>query len=223
MAFIPFVALVRKDLQLFFSDRRAVMLPSPCPSPSDRSSDRFPEARAGIPNAPRVKIAIVDEDGSADFEKRRGRGAGRQQSRRTVMTAEEAKSAVREGQKSVAIVLPKEFGERAARSMFRSAGKPELDVFFDPSRSVEVGMVRGILTQHVMQAVSQAVFSGESGGRFVDEQLAELEQSGMPADQKQRLRVMLLAMQASAGAVPRREPPWSAARLRCRIRCARRR
>ena len=206
MAIIPFVALVRKDLQLFFSDRRAVIVAFAVPIVIGSFIGTIAGGSGRNTEAPRVKIAIVDEDGSAVSKSVVAGAQADSTLAVTVMTAEEAKSAVRQGEKSVAIVLPREFGERAARSMFRSAGKPELEVFFDPSRSVEVGMVRGILTQHVMQAVSQAVFSGESGGRFVDEQLAELEQSGMPADQKQRLRVMLLAMQtfrrssAAAGA-----------------------
>ena len=195
MAIIPFLALVRKDLKLFFSDRRAVIVAFAVPIAIGSFIGSITGGSGRNADAPRVKVAIVDEDGSAISK---GVVAGAQADSSlavTVTTAEAAKSAVRQGETSVAVILPREFGERAARSMFRSDGKPELGVFFDPSRTLEVGMVRGILTQHVMQAVSQAVFSGESGSRFVTGQLTELERSGMPADQKQRLRVMLLGLQ----------------------------
>jgi ABC-2 type transport system permease protein len=195
MALIPFVALVRKDLQLFFSDRRAVIVAFAVPIAIGSFIGTITGGAGRNAEAPRVKIAIVDEDGSTVSKSIVAGAQADSNLAVTVTTAEGAKSAVRKGEQSVAVIVPREFGARATRSMFRSDGKPELDVFFDPSRTVEVGMVRGILTQHVMQAVSQAVFNGESSGRLVDEQLAELEQSGMPADQKQRLRVMLLGMQ----------------------------
>jgi ABC-2 type transport system permease protein len=195
MAIIPFLALVRKDLQLFFSDRRAVIVAFAVPIAIGAFIGAITDASSRPAEAPRVKIAIADQDGSVISKAVVAGAQADDNLALTVTTADEAKSQVRKGTTSVAVVLPKDFGERAARSMFRSDGKPELSVFFDPSRTIEVGMVRGILTQHVMQAVSQAVFSGESGGRFVDNQLAELESSGMPADQRQRLRVMLLGLQ----------------------------
>ena len=47
-------------------------------------------------------------------------------------------------------------------------------------------MVRGILTQHVMEAVSQEMFGGEQGKQLVEKTLPQIEASTtMPADQKQ--------------------------------------
>ena len=40
--------------------------------------------------------------------------------------------------------------------------------------------MRGILTEHVMQAVSREMFSGESGQKLVDDTLTQSRQSGMP-------------------------------------------
>ena len=52
-------------------------------------------------------------------------------------------------------------------------------------------MVRGVLTQHVMQAVSQEMFTGESGQKMVDDTLGRLDQLNLPAAQRELLRDIL--------------------------------
>ena len=57
-------------------------------------------------------------------------------------------------------------------------------------------MVRGILTQHVMESVSKEMFGGEQGRKIVDQTLPKIEQStSMPADQKRALVDMLNSVQ----------------------------
>ena len=65
MAIVPFVALVRKDLQLFFSDRRAVIVAFAVPIAIGSFIGSISGGSSRNTDAPRVKIAIVDEDGSA--------------------------------------------------------------------------------------------------------------------------------------------------------------
>jgi hypothetical protein len=121
-------------------------------------------------------------------------------------TTFEALERVRRSTGSVALILPHGFGESAGRSLFRpAAAQPrlQLGVLFDPSRTAEVGMVRGIFTEHAMQAVCQEMFSGATGRQNLRDMLAELDSSSMPADTKAKLRTMLasiLACQATAPA-----------------------
>src|SRR6266853_2951435 len=56
-------------------------------------------------------------------------------------------------------------------------------------------MVRGILTEHVMQAVSKEMFSGDTGRRFVDESLARLDSSGLPVERQRLLRDLMTSVQ----------------------------
>src|SRR6266853_2558452 len=56
-------------------------------------------------------------------------------------------------------------------------------------------MVRGILTEHVMQAVSKEMFSGDTGRRFVDESLARLDSSGFPVERQRLLRQLMTSVQ----------------------------
>ena len=195
MAFIPFLALVRKDLQLFFSDRRSVIIAFAVPIAIGSFIGSITGGAGNNAEPPRVSVAIVDEDGSAISKSIVSGARADKNLAVTVTTVDDARSRVRQGTISLAVVIPKEFGERAGRSMFRGDNKPELGIFYDPSRTFEVAMVQGMLTQHVMQAVIQAVFSGESGGRFIDDTLKQLETSGIPADQRQPLRSMLLGVQ----------------------------
>lgn len=57
-------------------------------------------------------------------------------------------------------------------------------------------MVRGILTEHVMQAVSAEVFGGAGGGQIIDESLRDLGAAGTPTAEQQALREMLNSVRA---------------------------
>ncbi len=52
-------------------------------------------------------------------------------------------------------------------------------------------MVRGILTQHVMEAVSKEMFGGEQGRTLAAQALPQIEASTMPEEQKRALVEML--------------------------------
>ena len=57
-------------------------------------------------------------------------------------------------------------------------------------------MVRGILTQHVMEAVSKEMFGGAQGRAVVEQTLPQIEASAMPPDQKRALVDMLKSVQS---------------------------
>jgi ABC-2 type transport system permease protein len=191
MALTPLLAMIRKDLQLFFSDRRAVIMSFAVPiaiasffgsifSGPTRNSERA-----------RISVGIVDLDGSA-ISKAVVIGAEADPNLRVLTpTEDDARDSVRRGQVTVSVIIPKGFGDAAGKAFFGDGEKPPLDLLFDPSRSVEVAMMRGILTEHVMQAVSKEMFGGEQGRAVVAQALPEIEKSTMPADQKKALVEML--------------------------------
>jgi ABC-2 type transport system permease protein len=202
---IPFLAMVRKDLRLFFTDRRAVLLTFAAPIAIASFIGSITQNAGRSTERARISVAIVDEDGSTisktivtDVQKDENLTA-------VTTTAADARERVRRGTSSVALILPRGFGENAGRSLFRPAAiqaRPQLDVLFDPSRTAEVGMVRGIFTEHAMQAVSQEMFSGSTGRQNIQETLNALESSSMPADTKARLRTMLAGILAFQQAAP---------------------
>jgi ABC-2 type transport system permease protein len=195
MAMTPLVAMVKKDLQLFFSDSRAVIITFAVPIAiaSFFGSIFSGPARNGEPA--RVSVAVVDEDLST-ISKAIVSGAEADRNLKiTTPTEEQARDLVRRGRTSVAVIIPTGFGDAAAKAFFGNGEKAPLDVLYDPSRSMEVAMVRGVLTEHVMQAVSREMFGGEQGRATVAQTLPQIEASSMPADQKRALVEMLKSVQ----------------------------
>jgi len=152
-----FLAMVRKDLLLFFSDRRAVIVAFAVPIFIGSFIGSITGGSGGNNEPLKVSLALADEDGSA-ISKAIVSGAQADKNLKvTVTTASEAKDLVLKGTDAVGVILPEKFGERSARALFQqSSDRPELQIVFDPSRTIEVGMVQGVMTQHVMQAVAQA-------------------------------------------------------------------
>jgi ABC-2 type transport system permease protein len=101
-------------------------------------------------------------------------------------TLDAAREAVRKGKATAAIVVPKDFGRNAGRALFTDANKPDLSLLYDPSHSMELGLVKGILSGAVMQSVSKEMFNGSSGREMLDESLARVENSPelSPEDRK---------------------------------------
>jgi ABC-2 type transport system permease protein len=110
-----------------------------------------------------------------------------------------ARTAVRKGSIIVAAVIPKGFGDAAGRALFTGKSRPELALLYDPSHAAELGLVRGVLTEHVMQAVSKEVFAGSSATRVLGETLQDAEASGMQPEKREQLQAMLQAAQALYG------------------------
>jgi ABC-2 type transport system permease protein len=64
---------------------------------------------------------------------------------------------------------------------------------------MELAMVRGVMTQHVMQAVSREVFGGPQGQQIIDQTLPQVEAADMTPEQKQLLTQLLTSARGLAG------------------------
>jgi ABC-2 type transport system permease protein len=196
MPLIPLLAMVRKDLQLFFSDRRSVIVSFVVPIAiasffgaviGGGGQDREPA---------RIAVAVVDKDASLISKAILAGAQADRNLKVTLPTEDEARTLVKNGKAAVAVVIPKGFGEAAGSAFFGNSEKPTLGFLYDPSRNVELAMVRGILTQHVMEAVSREMFGGDQGKQLIEKTLPELQAStSMPADQKRLLVEMLGSVQ----------------------------
>lgn len=209
------LAMIRKDLQLFVSDRRAVIMTLVAPI---AIASFFGSIFSGVSDSERAKIpiAIVDQDRSP-VSTGILEGA-RKDSWVTVTTPslEEATQNVKKGTTTVAVVIPAGFGDAAGRAFFSGSAKPELTMLYDPSHSTELGLVRGILTEHVMESVSAEIFSGDQGRKVVDETLAQIDGMPLQGEQAMLLRDLLQSARkfysqpappaagAAADAAPRR-------------------
>jgi ABC-2 type transport system permease protein len=170
-------ALVKNDLRIHFADRRGVLV--------NIAAAVFIAGFMGFlfggsgktKEAGKIPVAVVIEDDS-DVAKAIGAalGADKMIEAKTV-NAGEARELVKKGKAQAGLILPKGFGEAAASAFFRGRDKPQIELFYDPSQSIVLSVVEGLLTQYVMQEVSKAMFGGAMGQKVVQDSLAELKKS----------------------------------------------
>lgn len=169
------LALVRKDIILFMGDRRALLLNIIMPIVLGAFFGYlFGGAGSGGNNA-KIQIAVVSQDTNAISQKI---VAGlKADTALTVLELplDEATDKVLKGKLNAAVVIPAGFGEAAGAALFGGQSKPEIAVYYDPSQSAVLAMVKGMLTQHVMQNVSAEMFSGTGGQKLIDDNIAMLE------------------------------------------------
>ena len=192
MAPTPVLAMVRKDLQLFFSDRRAVIMSFVVPIAIASFFGSIFSGPGTHSEPARIAIAVLDHDGSA-ISRRIVAGLEGDRNLRVAQPAEDdARAAVKRGKTTVAVIVPPGFGDAAGRAFFGGTARPPLDLAYDPSHGIELAMVRGILTEHVVEAVSREMFGGEQGRRYVEEELPRVQASPRLSDEQKRVLVDLL-------------------------------
>ncbi|MEO8806038.1 MAG: ABC transporter permease [Burkholderiaceae bacterium] len=182
-----FNALVRKDLLLYFSNRRSVIMSILAPI---LIAAFFGSLFGGSDNKPaNIPVAITDLDHSELSAKIIA--SMRTDTALTLSEASEADALaqVKAGKLRASVTLPAGFGAKAGSALFGSADKPEIVLNYDPSQSMVLPMVRGLLSQHVMQTVSQSAFSG-SGSVMKDMREQVLKNPQMPAEQRNELSSM---------------------------------
>jgi ABC-2 type transport system permease protein len=140
----------------------------------------------------RVPVMYIDQDESQVSRELFNRLSADKNLAVKAAGLDEARSAVHKGSVTAAVVVPKDFGANAGHAFFGVAKKPEIGLLYDPSHGVELGMVQGILSGAVMQAVSKEMFSGQTGRDMMKESLARLEQDNdLPPADKKALRDLL--------------------------------
>jgi len=155
---IAFRALVRKDLVLYFSNRRALVMSILAPIVIAAFFGAI--FGSGTDKPTRIPIAFVDRDASAlskavtaavkadpAFEVKEGDEAA-------------AIAMARAGKVRATIVLPTGFGDQARRALVAGADKPVVAVHYDPSQATAMTLVRGLLSQHVMKALGDSLRDG---------------------------------------------------------------
>jgi ABC-2 type transport system permease protein len=186
-------------LQLFVTDRRALILTLVAPI-IIASFFGFIFSGVSAQKAPAtIAVAFIDLDHSATSQRIISGAQADRNLKVTLSDAAAAREAVRKGSIIVAAVIPKGFGDAASRAFFTGQSRPELALLYDPSHTAELGLVRGVLTEHVMQAVSKEVFTGQSAARVLTQTLQDAEAGGMQPDKREQLRTLLQSAQALYG------------------------
>ena len=170
----PLSALVRKDLVLYFSNKRALLITLAAPI---LIAAFFGYVMGGPPKKPtRVPVAIVDLDRSPTSKIIVDAMKADPTFDLKEVPEPEAVALVREGRIRAAAVIPAGFGDAAPKAMFApNAKKPEITVHFDPSQAIALQLVKGLLAEHVMKGVSRAAFSPDTGMKAITDMRADVK------------------------------------------------
>ena len=187
-----FLALVRKDLYLHFSNRRAVLMSIIAPILIAAFFGSLFGSKSGGSKANPVPIAISDQDHSPLTAKISAALQADPSLAVQSLDADAALAQVKAGKLRAAIVLPAGFGEQAGRALFAGpeGKRPEITLHYDPSQAMVLPMVRGLLAQHVMQLVSADTFSGQGAPVMKDMRAQVADNTALPAEQRQELTAM---------------------------------
>jgi ABC-2 type transport system permease protein len=171
-----FLALIRKDLLLFLSDRRALLINLVLPIVM-AAFFGYLFGGSGKEKGGVIDVALVQQDRGDAGARIAAALKADTTLHVTEMDAAQARLAVGKGAQKAAIVIPAGFGEAAGAALFGAGQKPAIEVLYDPSQQAVLAMVKGMLTQHVMQVVSAEMFGGKTGQAFTDKSMQQLEQS----------------------------------------------
>lgn len=156
----PLLALARADIVMYLSNRRALLVTFAAPI---FIAAFFGFVLGGPPKKPaRVPIAVVDLDSSLVSKSIVAAMKADSTFEIQEVAEPEAINLVRAGKARAATVIPARFGDSATRSLFQpGAKKPEIAVHYDPSQAITLSLVKGLLAEHVINAVTSAAFSPE--------------------------------------------------------------
>jgi ABC-2 type transport system permease protein len=204
-----FNALVWKDLRLYFSNRRALAMSLVAPILIASFFGFLFNTGSG--KTARLPVALIDADQSA-LSKNISAALNKEDTLELRPLAEpEALAQLRAGKLRAVAVIPQGFGEKAAAAFFSPGPKPVIALHYDPSQAMVLPMLRGVLTQHVMQIVSAEVFGGAGGTPAFRDLRKDLAQdTQVPAEAKRELvelfdaveRVQRRSASANASAEP---------------------
>lgn len=153
-------ALIRKDLVLYFSNRRALVMSIAAPIVIAAFFGSLFGSGSDKPS--KVPVAFVDNDGSAISKAIATSLKGDTSFEVKELAEPAAIDAAREGKVRAAIVLPAGFGAKAPAALM-GGDKPAIAVHYDPSQATALPLVRGLLSQHVMKAIGESL-GGPAGG-----------------------------------------------------------
>jgi ABC-2 type transport system permease protein len=192
------LALVRKDLLLYFSNRRALVMSIVAPVLiAGFFGFLFGNGNGSKPA--HIEVAITDLDRSEVSRQIVDAMRADTMLAVTEMPQDQAAALVQAGKLPAAVTLPAGFSKQAGNALFGGAARPEVELRFDPSQAMALQVVRGLLAQHVMEAVSRSVFSARSPV-FTDLREQVLHAPGVSDERRRELSEMFDSIARVQGA-----------------------
>ncbi len=191
------IALVRAEIKLHFSNRRAVLMSIVAPI---LIAAFFGSLFGGSSKMAGIPVGVVDLDHSALSQRVVAALQAEASLKTTAGDEAELLAQVRAGKLRAVAIMPAGLGAQAGRALFGVGDKPEIALHYDPSQSSALAVVRGLLAQTLMQEVSRSTFS--AGSPLLADLKHDIEQAhGLDAER----RAELARMFDSIDAVQKRE------------------
>jgi ABC-2 type transport system permease protein len=190
-------ALIRNDLRIYRTDRRALLIGILVPILVAAFFGYVFGGNGHAADPGKIPIAVVDEDHS---EVSRGIAADLAKDPLLavrLLTRDQAEAQVRAGAVQAAAILPKAFADSAAQALFTSRDKPQVMLLVDPSQPSSARIVQGLFAQYGMQEITKAAFGGASGQAALAKGLDWVNRSSLDQlPERRELKAMLEAAQA---------------------------
>jgi ABC-2 type transport system permease protein len=196
------LALIRNDLRLYFSSRRALLMNILAPILIAAFFGSLFDSDAGK-GPMRIPVAVVDLDHSEVST--RVLAAMQSDSAFDIQELDEAAAGalVKHGKVRASVVIPQGFGERMIAAIFDPARKPAIAVHYDPSQSMTLAVVNGLLVQHVLEGLAQSALNGGAGAQLLSGARARLADAGtMNEERRRRLLALVDDAQRARAAAP---------------------
>jgi len=181
------LALIRVQVRLYLSNRRALAINLAMPIIIAAFFGSLFGGSGGDDKPLRVKVAVADLDRS-ELSQRIVKAMAADPSLDLQQLDQAAtEDLVRRGKLRAALILPAGFGDKAGGALMGQE-KAEVRLVYDPSEKMAKGLLSGMFSQYAMQQTMSHAFSGSSGAKLVDENLARLEKAeGMDSADKAAL------------------------------------
>lgn len=173
-----FLALVRKDLHQYLGNRRALIMSLVAPV---LIAAFFGSLFSGESKVTQVPIAVTDLDRSEISRKVVERFKADTTVRVSELREAPALAEVRAGTQRAAITLPVGFGAQAQQALMGMGPRPEIVLVYDPSQATVLPLVRGLMAQHVMGPIGEAMGSASRSAPFATK---EVEATGSDGEKR---------------------------------------
>jgi ABC-2 type transport system permease protein len=169
-------ALIRNDIRLYFSDRRALIVGVLVPIAIAAFFGYIFGGSGQGQDQGKILIAVVDEDQSSVSRAITADLAADKLLQVSVIDREAARLQVKGGKQSAAAIFPQGFGEQSTQSLFTGNNKPQVELLVDPTQTTGARVIEGLLAQYSMQEISKEAFTGAFGRQAIDSELQQLDQ-----------------------------------------------
>jgi ABC-2 type transport system permease protein len=186
-------AIIRNDLRIFRTDRRAVVVGILVPILISAFFG-YVFRGTGSTETGKIPMAVVDEDQSTVSKAIAGDLQKDSLVSVQLLDRDAAREQVKSGKTQVAVIIPKNFGDESVRALFSARNKPKVEMLIDPSQSMTAKVVEGLYVQYGMQEITKAAFTGKVAVSSLDDYVKQLQADAANHPEAEDLKNLLAAV-----------------------------